>query len=203
MSETTEPARLRGTHLTKAGAHQLAARLDAYWHDQGHTGVKHWAVALPDDTPPPPASGSSGQPRPRTAAAVNATLVDNRTETALSRPGNDSADSPATSRMSCGRQSGLGGRPHPLPSRALVRSQPQARRIPRLPADFAAIVRDPVLHTRTLPASPAVPALPVRPPRQPRVLAPDPRSPRRRLRAERRAKTAVCLRSLHRGATGG
>jgi transcription antitermination factor NusG len=62
---------------------------------------------------------------------VNATLVDNRTETALSRPGNDSADTPATSRMPCGRNQGwaVGYRVF-LPM-------------------FATLVRDPVLHTRT------------------------------------------------------
>jgi transcription antitermination factor NusG len=79
---------------------------------------------------------------------VNA-IVDNRTETALSRPGNDSADSLATSRMSCGRNQGW----------AVVHTHPQAERwaaanITRLGYRtflpmFATLVRDPVLHTRT------------------------------------------------------
>src|SRR4051812_31943805 len=31
--------------LTKTGAHQLAARLDAYWRAQGAKTVRHWVVA--------------------------------------------------------------------------------------------------------------------------------------------------------------
>jgi glutamine synthetase type III len=44
----TEPLRVApeaedgADNLTKAGAHELAARLDAYWHAKGATHVRHW-----------------------------------------------------------------------------------------------------------------------------------------------------------------
>jgi hypothetical protein len=48
MSDTTDAApEYDVDNLSKAGAQHLAARLDAYWHAQGHTTVRHWAVATP------------------------------------------------------------------------------------------------------------------------------------------------------------
>lgn len=44
----TEPLRVApeaedaADNLSQAGAHQLAARLDAYWRSQGHTTARFW-----------------------------------------------------------------------------------------------------------------------------------------------------------------
>jgi hypothetical protein len=130
-------------------------------------------------------------------------IVDNRSETALSRPGNDSADSLDTSRMSCGRnRAGRSSTPTPRPSAGPPANITRLGYRVFLPM-FATLVRDPVLHTRTRPpCARCSRATCSSTSRTARRVGPHPLRPRRLRPADDRRKTGLCARSLCRGAGG-